>query len=376
MPGNGTSSHGLLPYPPGRGGGSGYTPRRIPEGAAYTSGMKTHLELNDPHASSRAAHRVRTGLALLLSAVFTPGALSAAGPAPVNLRSTASFTILAGAAVTTTGGGIINGDVGASPIAGSAIHLTDAQVNGTIYTVDASGPAGSVVDPGRLSTAKGDLTLAYIEARDRTPVPSGPFLNPGAGNIGGLNLIPGLYKFTGTAFVTGSDLTLTGGPDDVWIFQIASDLQVGSSIRVLLAGGAQARNIYWQVGTSAVIETFAVFKGTILADQAITMRTSSTMEGRALAFEAGVTYNGTGGALPVPKAPRLEDIHRVPGGPVTLRVQTTPYFVLRLQRSPSLVSPSWTTIATETPDVTPWTFTTAQVPGQPVSYYRTLLTPY
>lgn len=98
--------------------------------------------------------------------------LNAAGPAPINLRSTAHFTILAGAAITTTGGGPINGDVGASPIAGSAIHLTAAQVNGTIYAVDASGPTGAVIDAGLLTAAKGDLTTAYNEARDRTPVPS------------------------------------------------------------------------------------------------------------------------------------------------------------------------------------------------------------
>ena len=66
--------------------------------------------------------------------------------------------------------------------------------------------------------------------------------------------------------ITGGDLTLAGGPTDVWIFQIASDLQVGVSAKVILTGGALPRNIFWQVGTSAVIETFAVFKGIILAE--------------------------------------------------------------------------------------------------------------
>ena len=232
-------------------------------------------------------------------ALTIPYQVSAAGPAPLNLRSTANFVILAGAAVTTTGGGIINGDVGASPIAGSAIGVTCPQVNGTIYAVDASGPACAVIDPARLTTAKGDLTTAYNDAAGRTPVPTGPFLNPNGGNLGGLNLVPGLYKFTSTALITGSDVTLTGGPDDVWIFQIGSDLQLGSGIKVILAGGAQARNVFWQVGTSAVLGTSSVFKGTILADQAITMKTSSTIEGRALAFSAGVTFNGSGAAAPV-----------------------------------------------------------------------------
>ena len=218
--------------------------------------------------------------------------------APVDLGSNVNFVILAGAAVTSTGGGTINGDVGASPIAGSAIGVTDAQVNGIIYAVDASGPAGSVVDPVLLTAAKDYLTIAYNDAAGRTPVPTGSFLNPNGGNIGGLNLVPGLYKFTTTALITGSDVTLTGGPDDVWIFQCAQDLQLGSGIKVILAGGARARNIFWQVGTSAVLGTSSVFKGTIMADQSITMNTSSTMEGRALAFSAEVAFNGDIATLP------------------------------------------------------------------------------
>lgn len=132
------------------------------------------------------------GLVLAVGFATSPRTSLAAGPAPVDLGSAAHFTILAGATITTTGGGIINGDVGASPIAGSAIHLTQAQVNGTIYAVDATGPAGAVIDSALRLRAKGDLTTAYNEAAGRTPIPSGPFLNPGVGNIGGMNLIPGL----------------------------------------------------------------------------------------------------------------------------------------------------------------------------------------
>src|ERR1035438_1024754 len=85
------------------------------------------------------------GLVLALAFMAVPRTLRAAGPAPVDLGSAAHLAILAGATITTTGGGVINGDVGASPITGAAIHLTQAQVNGIIYTVDAAGPAGSVV---------------------------------------------------------------------------------------------------------------------------------------------------------------------------------------------------------------------------------------
>jgi hypothetical protein len=153
--------------------------------------------------------------------------------------------------------------------------LTQAQVNGTIYTVDAAGPAGSVIAPALLTTAKGDLTTAFNDAAGRMPAPTGAFLNPelvpGSGDFGGMTLVPGLYKFTGTAAASGADVTLAAGPDDVWIFQIAADLQVGTSVHVILAGGAQARNIFWQVGTSAVIGTFAVFKGTIIPESGVKM---------------------------------------------------------------------------------------------------------
>ena len=167
--------------------------------------------------------------------------IRAFGVEPVNLGAAAPFTILAGAAITTTGGGIINGDVGASPISGSAIALTAEQVNGKIYAVDAAGPPGSTIDAGYLTTAKGALTAAYNDAAGRTPIPSGTFLNPGIpgnpGEMGGMTLVPGVYKFTSTAYITGGNLTLAGGPNDVWIFQIASDLQVGTYAKVILTGG-------------------------------------------------------------------------------------------------------------------------------------------
>ena len=340
--------------------------------------VKSSMPAHDPRTLKiSGTKQILTGLFLAAALMASPRTLLAAGPAPVNLGSAAHFTILAGAAVTTTGGGIVNGDVGASPITGAAIHLTQAQVNGTIYTVDAAGPAGSVIAAALLLTAKGDLTTAINDAAGRTPAPSGPFLNPGAGNIGGLNLVPGLYKFTGTALITGSDVTLTGGPDDVWIFQIADDLEVGSTVHVILAGGAQARNIFWQVGTSATIGTFAVFKGTIMSDQAIVMDTTSAMDGRALAFTAGVTFNGDVGELPTPEAPQFTDISRTTTNSVTVILKTTPFFLVSLQSSPSLFPPNWTTIATNTPVTSPWTFNDTNATATVTQrFYRAFITIY
>jgi len=299
----------------------------------------------------------------------------AAGLAPVNLGSAAHFTILAGAAITTTGGGTINGDVGAYPIAGSGIGLPAAQVHGTIYETDATGPAGAVIAPALLLAAKDDLTTAMNDAAGRTPVPADPdHLNPNGGNIGGLNLTPGIYKFTGTASITGADVFLTGGPDDVWIFQIAADLQVGSMRNIILAGGAQARNVFWQVGTSANIGTFAVFKGTIMSNQGIVMMTSSTLEGRALAFTAGITYNGNSGNLPTPEAPIFTGIVRTTTN-ATVVLSTSPYFFVTLQTSPDLSPTNWTMIATNTPATNIWTFTdTNAMTTVPQRFYRAFIT--
>jgi len=209
---------------------------------------------------------------------------------PVTLGAADNFAILAGSLISSVPTSDITGDVGLSPASGSNITgLTAPEVTGTIYTVDAFGPAGSVADPILLTAAKGDLTIAYNDAAGRTPVPTGNFLNPGGGNIGGLTLVPGLYKFTSAALITGSDVTLTGSATDVWIFQIAQTLTVGDGIEVILSGGALASNIFWQVGTSATLGTTSIFNGTIMADQSIALLNLATVNGRTLARIGAVT---------------------------------------------------------------------------------------
>jgi Ice-binding-like len=221
----------------------------------------------------------------LAMAVMIPAPAAAANLAPVNLLSTSRFAILAATEVTDVPASAITGDVGLSPAARSDISgLTPPQVAGTIYAAS-DGGATAVM----LTQAQGDLTIAYNDAAGRTPVPTGPFLNPGSGNVGGLNLVPGLYKFTSEALISGSDLTLTGSASDVWIFQIGSTLTLADGIHVVLAGGAQASNIFWQVASDAALGTTAIFQGTILAHDSITLATGATLDGRALAQTAAVT---------------------------------------------------------------------------------------
>jgi len=232
---------------------------------------------------------------ILSIALIVPFVAFAQTPqAPVALGQASGFTVLAASLISSVPTSVVIGDVGLSPASGSEITgLTSVEVDGTIYTVDAGGPAGSTISTALLTAAQGDLTIAYNDAAGRTPIPVGEFLNPGVGNIGGMTLVPGLYKFTSTASITGSDVTLSGNSTDVWIFMIDSDLVVANGIHVILAGGALAENIFWQVGTSATLGTNCVFKGTIMADQSVSLNTGAVVEGRVLARIAAVTLDAS-----------------------------------------------------------------------------------
>jgi len=222
--------------------------------------------------------RDRSGNALVSNYIWNFSSSAAASvQLPVVLSSSADYVVLAGSAVTSTGATIITGDIGVSP--GSSLGgFPPGIIVGTRHVND--------VDA---NTAKLDLTTAYNSAAGRTLAPVSV-----AGNIGGMTLPPGLYKSTSSLEVSSGDLTLDakGNANAVWIFQIASTLTTTPGRKVLLSGGAKATNVYWQVGTSATLGTTTSFKGTIMADQSITMNTGASLEGRVLARIGGVTLNG------------------------------------------------------------------------------------
>jgi len=201
----------------------------------------------------------------------------------VNLGVAGEFVILSKSGITDVYKSAVTGDIGTSPITGAAIKLTCAEVSGAIYTVDAAGPLPCrITNASRLTTAVRNMQTAYTDAAGR----SNPnFLNLGAGNIGGKTLTPGLYKFT-SAVVIPSAVTISGSSTDVWIFQVAGTLNMSSAVRITLAGGAQAKNIFWQTSGAVTLGTTSHFEGNILSQTAINMQTGATINGRMLAQTA------------------------------------------------------------------------------------------
>lgn len=203
------------------------------------------------------------------------------GPAPVVMGTAGNFVILAESAITNVPTSAVTGNVGLSPGTGAGIDLTCPEVTGTIFTVDDTGPACKVIDATGLTTAIGDKGTAYTDAQGRAP----DYTELGAGDIGGLNLGPATYKW-GTGVLIPTDVTLTGGANDVWIFQIAQGLTVASGVQIILAGGALPQNIYWATFAAADIGTTAQFKGVILSQTSIAMKTGSSLDGRLFAGTA------------------------------------------------------------------------------------------
>jgi hypothetical protein len=216
---------------------------------------------------------------------FTTGTGVGTALAPINLRSAGNFAIMANAAITTSGGGIVNGNAGLGG-AGSD-GLSPAQVNGTIY-----GP-GPVV-----TQAEADLLTAYNSAVSQSAN------STTVTQIGGLTLTPGLYVASTTLLIsTNVTLDAQGDPNAVFVFKVGASLTTAGS--VILAGGAKASNVFWQIGVSATIGNATTFEGSVLANTSITVGTTAIVNGRLFAGSGpggagSVTFDGTSVTVPQP----------------------------------------------------------------------------
>jgi hypothetical protein len=229
------------------------------------------------------------------------GAVDAGNASSVNLATSGNFAILAKSGISTVPTSAITGNLGLSPAAASFItgfsltmdsgnvFATSPQVTGHVFASDYALPT-----PSTLTTAIGDMQLAFTDAAGRAP----DVTELGAGNIGGMTLKRGVYKW-GTGLLIPTDITLNGSATDVWIFQVAQDLTVSSATNVVLAGGAVAKNVFWQVSGQVELGTTAHFVGVVSSLTSIALETGASVDGRLFA-QTAVTLDGSTVVQPAP----------------------------------------------------------------------------
>ena len=231
----------------------------------------------------------------------SPGSsIKGKGPAPVNLGKAGEFVILSKTGISTTGTTSVTGDIGVSPAAATYItgfslvspptyYSTSAKVTGKVFAADYDAPT-----PANLTTSVLNMQAAYTDAASRAP----NFTELGAGNIGGKTLGPAVYKWSSNVLIP-TDVTLNGGPTDTWIFEIAGTLTQSSGVKVILKGGALAKNIVWQVAGKVVFGTTTHMEGIVLSKTAIILQTGATANGRLLA-QTAVTLDANAVVQPAP----------------------------------------------------------------------------
>jgi hypothetical protein len=222
----------------------------------------------------------------LAALALSPGDALAAPP-PVALGAAGPFAVFAATTVTNTGASTVNGDLGVSPGTAMTGFGSPAVVNGTMHAGD--GPAAA---------AHTNLVTAYADAAGRAPSPDA------IGALGGVTLTPGVYASGSTLTLAGTlTLDAEGDPDAVFILQAGSTLGTGANSDVALVGGAQACNVFWQVGSSATLGANSSLAGSILAMTSITLGAGVTIEGRALARDAAVTMDDDTVSVPACAGP-------------------------------------------------------------------------
>jgi hypothetical protein len=162
------------------------------------------------------------------------------------------------------------------------VFATSPQVVGNVFAADYAAPT-----PSNLTTAVADMQLAFTDAAGRAP----SVTELGAGNIGGMTLAPGVYKW-GTGLSIPTSVTLAGSATDVWIFQVAQDLTVASATNIVLSGGAVPKNVFWEVAGFVDVGTTAHFEGVVLTQTSAALRTGASINGRLLA-QTAVTIDGS-----------------------------------------------------------------------------------
>lgn len=207
---------------------------------------------------------------------------------PVNLGMAGDYAILSKTGISTVPNSKITGNIGVSPIGATAItgfaliadstniFSTSTQVVGKVYAPTFTAPTAS-----NLTTAVSNMETAYTDAAGRAV----DYTELHSGDISGKTLVPGVYKW-GTNVLINSDVTLEGGANDVWIFQISKGITQASNTRIILKGGAKAENIFWQTSDTVIIGSGAHFEGTILSMTNIVMNTKASINGRLLAQTA------------------------------------------------------------------------------------------
>jgi len=229
-------------------------------------------------------------VSFLVFGFTSPIAIFAASPSMVNLGTAGNFVVLSKTLITTTGTTSITGDIGVSPAAATFIQgfslvadpsntfSTSTYVNGKVYAADYAVPT-----PTYVGTAIGDMAAAYVDAAGRTPLTEPIDTRTGTLPLG-TTFTTGIYKWSTGVNITG-DIILSGSASDVWIFQIAGNLDISANTKVILNGGAQASNIFWAVAGTTTLEPGSIFEGNILSGpgvSTIAMQSLATLDGRAL----------------------------------------------------------------------------------------------
>jgi hypothetical protein len=210
---------------------------------------------------------------------------------PVDLGTACNYAILAKTGISTVPTSTVTGNIAVSPIASGAItgftltmdsstqFSTSAQLKGKAFASDYSVPT-----PANLTAAVVDMEAAYIEASE-CPTTNATRTNVGGGTIGGQVLTPGVYTFT-VGIIIDLDITFEGDADDIFIIQTSTTLYQAANTKIILSGSVQAKNIFWQVKTTAYIGAKALMQGILLVAEKVDFITGSFLEGSVLSQTA------------------------------------------------------------------------------------------